>query len=187
MTPFFLKKKNMQSLSRLSLVRLFSTATMSSTHANEPNVTKYLSSFRKNDVDGIKTSLMEESVYRRLFAQQPNDIDPPQLSLLRQPYLNLINVYENQDIWKIKNRYFDNETDNETENKENDNDEDDEDGMYVMPLPEEEILDQGDPAICLDGIETFQKNWNLFTECMLRKKFDIDIRKIDMKIFFFFF
>lgn len=151
----------MQSLSRLPLVRLFSTTSMSSTYANEPNVAKYLSSFRKNDVNGVKTSLIEESVYRRLFAQQPNDIDPPQLSLLRQPYLNLINVYENQDIWEVKNRYFDNETDN---------DEDDEDGMYVMPLPEEEILDQGDPAICLGGIETFQKNWNLFTECMLRKK-----------------
>jgi hypothetical protein len=76
----------------------------------------------------------------------------------------LINVYENQDIWKVKNRYFDNETDNDED------DEDDEDGMYVMPLPEEEILDQDDPAICLGGIETFQKNWNLFTECMLRKK-----------------
>ncbi|PKC72506.1 hypothetical protein RhiirA1_313805, partial [Rhizophagus irregularis] len=36
-----------------------------------------------------------------------------------------------------------------------------------MPLPEEEILDQGDPAICLGGIETFQKNWNLFTESSL--------------------
>ncbi|CAG8569665.1 18096_t:CDS:10 [Rhizophagus irregularis] len=120
----------MQSLSRLPLVRLFSTTSMSSTYANEPNVAKYLSSFRKNDVNGVKTSLIEESVYRRLFAQQPNDIDPPQLSLLRQPYLNLINVYENQDIW-------------------------------------EEILDQGDPAICLGGIETFQKNWNLFTESSL--------------------
>jgi hypothetical protein len=162
----------MQSLFRLSLVRMFSTTSMSSTFKSEPNVTKYLSSFRKNDVNGIKTSLMEESTYRRLFAQQPNDIDPSQLSLLRQPYLNLINVYENQDIWKIRNRYFDDEAEDATNN-------DDDDGMYVMQLPEEEILAQGDPAICLgDGIETFQKNWNLFTECMLKKK-DIDIYKID--------
>ncbi|GBB92606.1 hypothetical protein RclHR1_02030009 [Rhizophagus clarus] len=148
----------MQLLSRLSLARLFSST--SSTYVNEPTVTKYLSSFRKNDVDGIKASLMEESIYRRLFAQKPNDLDPSQLSLLRQSYLNLVNVYENQDIWKIKNRYFG----NEAENVAND---DDEDASYIMPLHEEEILGQGDPAICLGGVETFQKNWNLFTESSL--------------------
>src|SRR6266536_2459492 len=116
-------------------------------------ITKYLSSFRTNDINGVQTSLKEESTYRRLFAQNPDDVDPSKLTLLRQPYLNLINVYENEDIWKIKNRYFNNEAG-------------DGDGMYIMPLPKEKRLNHDDPAICLGGNENFLTNWRLFTECM---------------------
>src|SRR6266498_1057022 len=107
--------------------------------SKDPTVTKYLSSFRKNDINGIQTSLKEESTYRRLFAQKPDDVNSSQLTLLRQPYLNLINVYENEDIWKIKNRYFNNKTGN------------DNDRMYIMPLPKEKRLKHDDPAICLGG------------------------------------
>ncbi|RIA84952.1 ankyrin repeat-containing domain protein [Glomus cerebriforme] len=122
--------------------------------SKDPTITKYLSSFRTNDINGIQKSLIDESTYRQLFARQPEDVDPSQLLLLHQPYLNLINVYENKDIWKIKNRFFNNESGED-------------DGMYVMPLPKDKRLNQDDPAICLGGNETFQKNWNLFTESSL--------------------
>ncbi|RIA83139.1 hypothetical protein C1645_699703 [Glomus cerebriforme] len=36
-----------------------------------------------------------------------------------------------------------------------------------MPLSEEKRLKHDDPAICLGGNKTFQKNWNLFTELSL--------------------
>jgi len=124
---------------------------MASIYVNDPNITKYLSSFRANDVNGIQSSTLEESTYRRLFAQQSDDVNPSQLLLLRQPYLNLINIYENEDIWRVKNRY-------------NEDVSYDGEGMYVMPLPEDKRLRHNDPAICL-GNKTFQKNWNLFTEC----------------------
>ncbi len=63
----------------------------------------------------------------------------------------MINIYENEDIWRVKNRY-------------NENGSYDGEGMYVMPLPEDKRLRHNDPAICL-GNMTFQKHWNLFTEC----------------------
>ncbi|GBC03939.1 hypothetical protein RclHR1_05400001, partial [Rhizophagus clarus] len=130
-------------------------ASTSSVNVKDQTVTKYLSSFRNNDINGVRASLKEESIYRRMFALTPEDINPSQLKLLRQPYLNLINVYENIDIWKIKNRYFNNDDGN------------DDDGMYIMPLPKEKRLNHDDPAICLGGNEKFQKNWRLFTESSL--------------------
>ena len=132
---------------------------MATTYVKDPTITKYLSSFRTNNVDGVKSSLAEESTYRQLFARKPTkdeNVDPSQLALLEQPYLNLINVYENEDIWRIKNRYFNNETGNDDDGK----------GIFVMPLPKEKRLGHDDPAIWLGGNESFQKNWNLFTECM---------------------
>jgi hypothetical protein len=155
-----------------------------SVYVKDQTVTKYLSSFRNNDINGIQASLKEESIYRHKFALKPENINSSQLKLLRQPYLNLINVYDNIDIWKIKNRFFNNEAGNN----------DDDDGMYIMPLPEKKRLKHGDPAICIGGKEKFQKNWRLFTECtkdlfyfiyllifffFLKKN---DIYKIDSKI-----
>lgn len=128
---------------------------MASIYVKDQTVAKYLSSFRNNDINGIRASLKEESTYRQMFALKPENINSSQLKLLRQPYLNLINVYENIDIWKIKNRFFNNESGN-----------DDDDGMYIMPLPEKKRLKHGDPSICLGGNEKFHKNWRLFTECM---------------------
>jgi hypothetical protein len=107
-----------------------------------------LSSFRIKDVNGVKSS----STYRQLFAQNPKGVDLSKLTLLQQPYLNLINVYENEDIWRIQNRYFNNEAGDDM-------------GIFVMPLPEEKRLKHDVPAICLGGNETFQRNWKLFTEC----------------------
>ncbi|CAB4474476.1 ankyrin [Rhizophagus irregularis] len=129
---------------------------MASIYVKDQTVAKYLSSFRNNDINGIRASLKEESIYRQMFALKPENINSSQSKLLRQPYLNLINVYEDIDIWKIKNRFFNNEAGN-----------DDDDGMYIMPLPEEKRLKHGDPAICLGGNEKFYKNWRLFTESSL--------------------
>src|ERR1043166_908881 len=112
---------------------------------------------------------MEELTYRQLFAQRPDDLNPSQLALLHQPYLNLINVYENEDIWKIKNRCSNNEAGN---------DNDGDSSMFIMPLLEMERLKHNDPAIYLGGISKFQKNWDVFTESMY------DYNK--KKIFFFF-
>src|SRR6266496_4296491 len=101
---------------------------MTTTYLEDPTITKYLSSFRTSDVNSIQSSLAEESTYRHLFARQKHDdVDPSQLILLSQPHLNLINVYENQDIWKIKSRSFNNEAENYNNRDE----------IYVMPLPEE--------------------------------------------------
>ncbi|CAB4420317.1 unnamed protein product [Rhizophagus irregularis] len=86
---------------------------MTSIYVKDQTVVKYLiSSFRNND-NGIRASLKEESIYRQMFALKPENINSFQLKLIRQPYLNLINLYENINIWKIKNRFFNNEAGND--------------------------------------------------------------------------
>ncbi|PKY59660.1 hypothetical protein RhiirA4_482598 [Rhizophagus irregularis] len=86
---------------------------MTSIYVKDQTVVKFLiSSFRNND-NGIRASLKEESIYRQMFALKPENINSFQLKLIRQPYLNLINLYENINIWKIKNRFFNNEAGND--------------------------------------------------------------------------
>src|SRR5688572_6568974 len=117
---------------------------MQTTYVKDPVITKYLFSFRTNDFDGIKSSLMEESTYRQLFARRPVDVNLSQKALLQQPYLNLINVYENHDIWNIKNKYFDYEAEHD-------------DDKYLIPLSKKKRQSQDKPAISLGAIRTCQR------------------------------
>ncbi|RIB26653.1 hypothetical protein C2G38_2064287 [Gigaspora rosea] len=53
----------------------------------------YLSSFRKNDQEGINSALARGATLHKLFVNSPDD------PLLKKSHLNLFSVYKNDDIW----------------------------------------------------------------------------------------
>nr|CAG8481624.1 2689_t:CDS:2 [Entrophospora candida] len=113
-------------------------------YEEDSTVKAYLSSIRNKDDAGIQSALSQEAIYRSLFAQSRDN------SILSRNYLNMINVYENNDIWLIDSHYDDEIAD--------------ENSIYIMPLPEKKRKKSGEFAICKDGIEKFTRNWKLFTE-----------------------
>ncbi|RIB26652.1 hypothetical protein C2G38_1996880 [Gigaspora rosea] len=104
----------------------------------------YLSSFRKNDQEGINSALARGAALHKLFKNSPDD------PLLKKSHLNLFSVYKNDDIWGAKPRQVGKDPH--------------EDSLYIMPLPEEKRRKKGELSICKGGIEAFKRNWNLFTE-----------------------
>ncbi|KAF0516118.1 ankyrin repeat protein [Gigaspora margarita] len=104
----------------------------------------YLSSFRKNDQDGINSALARGATLHKLFENSPDD------PFLKKSHLNLFSVYKNEDIWGAKPRQVGKDPH--------------EDSLYIMPLPEEKRRKKGELSICKGGIEAFKRNWNLFTE-----------------------
>ncbi|CAG8484360.1 21170_t:CDS:10 [Gigaspora margarita] len=88
----------------------------------------YLSSFRKNDQEGINSALARGATLHKLFKNSPDD---PQL---KKSHLNLFSVYKNEDIWEAKPRQVGKDSH--------------EDSLYIMPLPEEKRRKRGELSIC---------------------------------------
>ncbi|RIB25411.1 hypothetical protein C2G38_2166058 [Gigaspora rosea] len=107
----------------------------------------YLSSFRKNDQEGVNSALARGAALHKLFKNSPDD------PLLKKSHLNLFSVYKNEDIWEAKPRQVGKDPH--------------EDSLYIMPLPEEKRRKKGELSICKGGIEAFKRNWKLFTEASL--------------------
>ncbi|CAG8440942.1 1066_t:CDS:10 [Ambispora gerdemannii] len=101
----------------------------------------YITALSHNSPTAISDALARESHYRALFATAP--VHPS----LKEPYLNLINVYQHESIWKS----------NSSKNASDD-------CTIIMPLEEKNRRKDGDWAIEHGGNERFLRNWHLLTE-----------------------
>ncbi|CAG8580412.1 8988_t:CDS:2, partial [Ambispora leptoticha] len=101
----------------------------------------YITALSQNSPTAISDALSQEAHSRALFASDPDHIS------LKNPYLNLINVYQHESIWKS----------NSSKNASDD-------CTIIMPLEEKRRRKDGDLAIEPGGNERFLRNWHFFTE-----------------------
>ncbi|KAJ3294904.1 hypothetical protein HK104_003182 [Borealophlyctis nickersoniae] len=105
---------------------------------------KYLSARSFPEKDALlKELLAEENDFRKVFAQNPND------AKIRDPYVSLVPVHENEEIWKAKARTPEEEK-----------------IPVLMAVDEEKRAKEGTPMIA--SKEQFLLNWRMFTEGSLQ-------------------
>ncbi|KAG9287132.1 hypothetical protein G9A89_001026 [Geosiphon pyriformis] len=101
----------------------------------------YLEDLTSNSPTAIYAALAREAQFRSLFATNPKHPS------LKNPYVNLINVYENESLWKS-------DSERNSEGHE----------TIIMALTDKTRLKAGEWAIEHGGNERFLRNWKLYTE-----------------------
>lgn len=109
----------------------------------------YLANRETSVVDLLVPYKTFDTKIRELFAQEPDN------TALQDPFVNAIPVFVNGNEAHVKVRARNLTTETQEEKDK-----------YMMPLPNEDRMADGTPAI-VDSLKEFQQNFNVFTELAL--------------------